>query len=164
MTLSERKSITNNYKASSETAKRILGEDMDKFNEIVLKHSQSLGSVQDFVDKVASVKGLSSEDLADIRKYTISLLNYNGYVDYVQSRIDEETRRRMDDIGRTANKDMGQVVTVKFPSSDQPVYITGGNIVLTKKDWWMQNSRMIFCIILMKMAKSSKDDLKCSIV
>lgn len=128
-----KKNITNNYKASSETAKRILGEDMDKFNEVVLKHSQSLGSVQDFVDKVASVKGLSSEDLADIRKYTISLLNYNGYVDYVQSRIDEETRRRMDDIGRTANKDMGQVVTVKFPSSDQPVYITGGNIVFDEK-------------------------------
>ena len=128
-----KKNITNNYKASSETAKRILGEDMDKFNEVVLKHSQSLGSVQDFVDKVASVKGLSSEDLADIRKYTISLLNYNGYVDYVQSRIDEETRRRMDDIGRTANKDMGQVVTVKFPSSDQPVYITGGNIVFDEE-------------------------------
>lgn len=128
-----KKNITNNYKASSETAKRILGEDMDKFNEVVLKHSQSLGSVQDFVDKVASVKGLSSEDLADIRKYTISLLNYNGYVDYVQSRIDEETRRRMDDVGRTANKDMGQVVTVKFPSSDQPVYITGGNIVFDEE-------------------------------
>ena len=76
---------------------------------------------------------MSSEDLADIRKYTISLLNYNGYVDYVQSRIDEETRRRMDDIGRTANKDMGQVVTVKFPSSDQPVYITGGNIVFDEE-------------------------------
>lgn len=128
-----KKNITNNYKASSETAKRILGEDMDKFNEVVLKHSQSLGSVQDFVDKVASVKGLSSEDLADIRKYTISLLNYNGYVDYVQSRIDEETRRRMDDVGRTANKDMGQVVTVKFPSSGHPVYITGGNIVFDEE-------------------------------
>lgn len=107
---------------------------------------------------------MNPEEKRKLEQYTVDLLNYNGYVDYVQSRIDEETRRRMDDIGRTANKDMGQVVTVKFPSSDQPVYITGGNIVLTKKDWWMQNSRMIFCIILMKMAKSSKDDLKCSIV
>ena len=106
---------------------------MEKFNDAIVNRLKNPKSIQSFIDNVASVKNLNPEEKRKLEQYTVDLLNYNGYVDYVQSRIDEETRRRMDDIGRTANKDMGQVVTVKFPSSDQPVYITGGNIVFDEE-------------------------------
>lgn len=129
----QKRQITNRYKESSTFAGEILHEDVEKFNDAIVNRLKNPKSIQSFIDNVASVKNLNPEEKRKLEQYTVDLLNYNGYVDYVQSRIDEETRRRMDDIGRTANKDMGQVVTVKFPSSDQPVYITGGNIVFDEE-------------------------------
>ena len=129
----QKRQITNRYKESSTFAGEILHEDVEKFNDAIVNRLKNPKSIQSFIDNVASVKNLNPEKKRKLEQYTVDLLNYNGYVDYVQSRIDEETRRRMDDIGRTANKDMGQVVTVKFPSSDQPVYITGGNIVFDEE-------------------------------
>lgn len=129
----QKRQITNRYKESSTFAGEILHGDVEKFNDAIVNRLKNPKSIQSFIDNVASVKNLNPEEKRKLEQYTVDLLNYNGYVDYVQSRIDEETRRRMDDIGRTANKDMGQVVTVKFPSSDQPVYITGGNIVFDEE-------------------------------
>ena len=129
----QKRQITNRYKESSTFAGEILHEDVEKFNDAIVNRLKNPKSIQSFIDNVASVKNLNPEEKRKLEQYTVDLLNYNGYVDYVQSRIDEETRRRMDDVGRTANKDMGQVVTVKFPSSDQPVYITGGNIVFDEE-------------------------------
>lgn len=129
----QKRQITNRYKESSTFAGEILHEDVEKFNDAIVNRLKNPKSIQSFIDNVASVKNLNPEEKRKLEQYTVDLLNYNGYVDYVQSRIDEETRRRMDDIGRTANKDMGQVVTVKFSSSDQPVYITGGNIVFDEE-------------------------------
>lgn len=129
----QKRQITNRYKESSTFAGEILHEDVEKFNDAIVNRLKNPKSIQSFIDNVASVKNLNPEEKRKLEQYTVDLLNYNGYVDYVQSRIDEETRRRMDDIGRTANKDMGQIVTVKFPSSDQPVYITGGNIVFDEE-------------------------------
>lgn len=129
----QKRQITNRYKESSTFAGEILHEDVEKFNDAIVNRLKNPKSIQSFIDNVASVKNLNPEEKRKLEQYTVDLLNYNGYVDYVQSRIDEETRRRMDDIGRTANKDMWQVVTVKFPSSDQPVYITGGNIVFDEE-------------------------------
>lgn len=129
----QKRQITNRYKESSTFAGEILHEDVEKFNDAIVNRLKNPKSIQSFIDNVASVKNLNPEEKRKLEQYTVDLLNYNGYVDYVQSRIDEETRRRMDDIGRTANKDMGQVVTVKFPSSDQPVYITGDNIVFDEE-------------------------------
>lgn len=129
----QKRQITNRYKESSTFAGEILHGDVEKFNDAIVNRLKNPKSIQSFIDNVASVKNLNPEEKRKLEQYTVDLLNYNGYVDYVQSRIDEETRRRMDDVGRTANKDMGQVVTVKFPSSDQPVYITGGNIVFDEE-------------------------------
>lgn len=129
----QKRQITNRYKESSTFAGEILHGDVEKFNDAIVNRLKNSKSIQSFIDNVASVKNLNPEEKRKLEQYTVDLLNYNGYVDYVQSRIDEETRRRMDDVGRTANKDMGQVVTVKFPSSDQPVYITGGNIVFDEE-------------------------------
>lgn len=129
----QKRKITNRYKESSTFAGEILHEDVEKFNDAIVNRLKNPESIQSLIDNVASVKSLTPEKKRKLEQYTIDLLNYNGYVDYVQSRIDEETRRRMDDVDRTANKDMGQVVTVKFPSSDQPVYITGGNIVFDEE-------------------------------
>ena len=129
----QKRQITNRYKESSTFAGEILHGDVEKFNDAIVNRLKNPKSIQSFIDNVVSVKNLNPEEKRKLEQYTVDLLNYNGYVDYVQSRIDEETRRRMDDVGRTANKDMGQVVTVKFPSSDQPVYITGGNIVFDEE-------------------------------
>ena len=84
----QKRQITNRYKESSTFAGEILHEDVEKFNDAIVSRLKNPKSIQSFIDNVASVKNLNPEEKRKLEQYTVDLLNYNGYVDYVQSRID----------------------------------------------------------------------------
>ena len=120
------------YNDNLPVGEQLLGENLEQFNAAVTRfqNENRPEQIQNFVNEVARVKGLDNEQTRSLIDYTGSILNYNNYINSVQDQIEEETRKAYDEIDRTANRETNTVMLASMSEGSEPVYVTGGNLVL----------------------------------
>ena len=129
----QKRSATNRYNAASDRISNLFNEqERAQFDEAVNRFGQDRDgrNIEALIENVARIKGLSEADVKNLVDYTESSLDYNMYVDYVNDRINDEAKRRMNEVDAEINKDMGARVYVRVNGDENPVLVTGGTLAI----------------------------------
>ena len=124
--------VTNAYSDASKGIEGIFNEqEKAQFDETIHRFQQN-GNINDinmFLFNVYSAKGLSEDQRKAVLDYTNASMSYNNYVSYVNDRINDEVKRRMEDIDSNINEDMGTVMqAVVNGDTENPVFVTKGKL------------------------------------
>ena len=124
--------VTNAYSDASKGIEGIFNEqEKAQFDETIHRFQQN-GNINDinmFLFNVYSAKGLSENQRKAVLDYTNASMSYNNYVSYVNDRINDEVKRRMEDIDSNINEDMGTVMqAVVNGDTENPVFVTKGKL------------------------------------
>ena len=128
----KKRKVTNAYSDASKGIEGIFNEqEKAQFDETIHRFQQN-GNINDinmFLFNVYSAKGLSEDQRKAVLDYTNASMSYNNYVSYVNDRINDEVKRRMEDIDSNINEDMGTVMqAVVNGDTENPVFVTKGKL------------------------------------
>ena len=128
----KKRKVTNAYSDASKGIEGIFNEqEKAQFDETIHRFQQN-GNINDinmFLFNVYSAKGLSENQRKAVLDYTNASMSYNNYVSYVNDRINDEVKRRMEDIDSNINEDMGTVMqAVVNGDTENPVFVTKGKL------------------------------------
>lgn len=123
--------VTKEFKQASDQVSGFLPDDqkailIDGLHQYQVNND--LDNAQKFVDEFAQNMGASQEQYKMIVDLARASVGYNNYVDYVNDQIDQETKKRIDEINSLRNPEMGSIVQAKMGEMDNPVYIVGGTL------------------------------------
>ncbi|MCF2603380.1 hypothetical protein JQM84_06735 [Parabacteroides distasonis] len=128
----KKRKVTNAYGDASKGIEGIFNEqEKAQFDETIHRFQQN-GNINDinmFLFNVYAAKGLSEDQRKAVLDYTNASMSYNNYVSYVNDRINDEVKRRMEDIDSNINEDMGTVMqAVVNGDTENPVFVTKGKL------------------------------------
>lgn len=134
----KKRKVTNAYSDASKGIEGIFNEqEKAQFDETIHRFQQN-GNINDinmFLFNVYSAKGLSENQRKAVLDYTNASMSYNNYVSYVNDRINDEVKRRMEDIDGNINEDMGTVMqAVVNGDTENPVFVTKGKLYSGEMD------------------------------
>lgn len=124
--------VTNAYNDASKGIEGIFNEqEKAQFDETIHRFQQSkdIPNINTFLNNVYQAKGLNGDQRKAVLDYTNASMSYNNYVSYVNDRINDEVKRRMEDIDNNLNEDMGTVMqAVVNGDTENPVFVTKGKL------------------------------------
>ena len=124
--------VTNAYNNASKGIEGIFNEqEKAQFDETIHRFQQSkdIPNINTFLNNVYQAKGLNDNQRKAVLDYTNASMSYNSYVSYVNDRINDEVKRRMEDIDSNLNEDMGTVMqAVVNGDTENPVFVTKGKL------------------------------------
>ena len=124
--------VTNAYNNASKGIEGIFNEqEKAQFDETIHRFQQNkdIKNINTFLNNVYQAKGLNEDQRKAMVNYTNASMSYNNYVSYVDDRINDEVKRRMEDIDSNLNEDMGTVMqAVVNGDTENPVFVTKGKL------------------------------------
>lgn len=128
----KKRKVTNAYNDASKGIEGIFNEqEKAQFDETIHRFQQSkdIPNINTFLNNVYQAKGLNDDQRKAVLDYTNASMSYNNYVSYVNDRINDEVKRRMEDIDSNLNEDMGTVMqAVVNGDTENPVFVTKGKL------------------------------------
>ena len=124
--------VTNAYNNASKGIEGIFNEqEKAQFDETIhrFQRNGNMNDINMFLFNVYYAKELDQKNRNALLRYAKASISYNNYVSYVNDRINDEVKRRMEDIDSNINEDMGTVMqAVVNGDTENPVFVTKGKL------------------------------------